>query len=416
VSPASLGDLLEEAETAAVQLNLARPPLEAMAATWPTYSAAAERVLQACVGARASNNPVDAALWRTAAQAKAARAGIAPASGQSGDNNLGRISELLSAATDLLNTHPSLEPAAAQLAGLRAAAVIAAASHAVVVAERTRANEGVALRALRLERVAARALEQRAWPARLDEPRAVPGSDPTEHNSVGEAYQLATDAWRRIGALDFNPSDHVLRTGALSIAHVTTDLRFVLSAASIKVGLDDDLRVSQERWDTVAQAWSGFTTATPLTPDARATAQQLRDSSSALRAAARTARDRGDHGSLEELLTAATRGHRDMAALGSDQLSITRRLTSSGRLYVAARDLPPDEDRIEARLRGQFVPSPLDRLAPLVEPYTAAVRHSARAVAAVDLALTNREVPGRPPRLEALTDLAVRSPHLSRGR
>jgi hypothetical protein len=415
VSPASLGDLLEEAETAAVRLNLARPRLDALAPTWPAYSAAAQRVLQACVGARGPNNPLDAALSRTAAEAKAARAGF-PTAGQSGDNDLARISELLSAATDLLNTHPSPEPAAAQLAGLRAAAVIAAASHAVVVAERTLANESIALRALRLERVAARALEQHAWSARLDEPRAVPESAPADHNSVGEAYQSATHAWRRMGALDFNPSDHVLRTGALSIAHVTADLRFVLSAAGIRVGLDEDLRRSQERWDTVAQAWSGIHTATPLTPDARAAAQQLRDSSNALRVAANAARDQGDHCSLEELLTAASRGHRDMAALGSDQLSITRRLASSGRLYVAARDLPPDEDRIEARLRGQFVPSPSDRLAPLVEPYTAAVRHSARAVAVVDLALTNREVPGRPLRLDALTDLAVRSPYLSRGR
>lgn len=416
MSPASLGDLLEEAETAAVQLNLALPHLEALAATWPTYSAAAERVLRACVGVRASNNPVDAALSRTAAEAKAARAGIATASGQSGDSDLARICELLSAATDLLNTHTSLEPAAAQLAGLRATAIIGAASHAVVVAERTRANESIALRALRLERVAAQALEQHAWPARLDEPRAVPGSGPTEHSSIGETYQSATNAWRRIGVVDFNPSDHVLRTGALSIAHVTTDLRFVLSAAGIKIGLDEDLRAGQERWDTVAQAWRGITTATPLTPDARATAQQLRDSSNALRAAADAARDQGDVGLLEQLLTAAARGHRDMAALGSEQLSITRRLGCAGRLYVAARDLPPDEDRIEARLRGQFVPAPSDRLAVLLEPYGAAVARSAHVVTVVDRQLSNRDVPGRPPSLDALTDLAVRRPHLSRGR
>lgn len=416
MSPASLGDLLGEAETATARLIMARPSLEVLAATWPSYTAAAQRMLQACIGVRESNNPVDAALSRTAAEARAAGAGVARPTRLISHHDLARISELLSAAADLLGTHPTPEATAAQLAGLRTAGIVAAASHMVVVAERGRANEGIALRALRLERVANTALAQQASPGLLDEPRAAPVSAPMRHGSVGEGYQTAAVAWRRIAAHDFNPSAHALRTGALSIAHITADLRLAVRAAGVQAGLDEELRSSQDRWGTVAQSWPGFTTATPFMPDARAAADHLRNSSTALRHAVKAAAERHDSQALAELVTAAARGHRDMVALGHDQLSLTRRLGAAGRLYVAARDLPPAEDRIAVSRRRQFVPAPADRVSRLVEPYVAAVKASSHALNAVDRGLATQELAWPTPQLKALSALAARPPHHCRGR
>lgn len=410
MSPASLGDLLEEAETATVRLITARPNLETLAPAWPTYTAAAERMLHSCIGVRGSNNPVDAALSSAATEARTAGAGLTAATQLSGNNDLSRISELLQAAADLLDSHRPPDTPAAQMAGLRTAGVIAGASHMVVVAERTSTREGIALRALRLERAAARALAQAVTPSLLDEPRAAPVSDPAHDLSAGERYEAAALTWRRLAAQDFNPAAHALRTGALSIGHITVDLRIACRAAGLGAEVDVQLRTSQDHWRAVAQAWPGVTTAIAFMPDARAAAERLRSASIELRRAIKAASDLNDPRALTDLSVAAARGHADMVALGHEQMSLARRLGAAGRLYVPARDLPPAEERLAANLRRQLVSAPEDRVGRLIEPYVAATRVSRRAVAMVNQALASTESPWRPPQREDLRTLAASPP------
>jgi hypothetical protein len=413
VSPASLGDLLEAAEVATVRLISARLSLEELAPSWPAYTEATERILRSCVGVRESNNPVDAALSETAAAARTAHTRAPHSRRLSISNDLTRIGELFSAAADLLTTHPTPEPAAAQLAGLRAAGVVAAASHMVVVAERTRAPEGIALRALRLERVATTALAQPVILLPLDEPRAAPATE--ARRSVGERYEAAALAWRRLAAEDFNPSTHVLRVGARSIAHITDDLRLVLRAAGIvDTDLDERLQLSRTQWQAVGESWQGITTAAPLVPDARTAAAELQRSSAALQLAVRAGLESGDTHGLAELQAAVRRGHRDAVALGQDQLALTRRLGTAGRLFVPARELPGAEERLAATLRRQYVAAPPERVGRLIEPYVAATTSSSNAVGASDRVIAAAAASERSPQRAALAALATRPPQRGR--
>jgi hypothetical protein len=166
----------------------------------------------------------------------------------------------------------------------------------------------------------------------------------------------------------------------------------------------------------VAEAWRGLTTAAPLAPGTRAAAAELQRSSLALQLAVQAGLDRRDGQLLEELQTAARRGHRDVVALGQEQLALTRRLGTAGRLFVPARDLPGSEERLVATLRRQYVPAPPERVGRLIEPYVAAAVSSSKAVMASDRVPDAGGVSERSPQRAALANLATRPPHRGLGR
>ena len=432
ITGASVGELLQAAEEQLYRLAVQTPSGNQLLAAWPQFAHDCARLTAGAVGLRHPHHlaaptepdadPVVVAgirLCRNIRHTRIDRARVVP------DPTLARAGQLIAAAADLLDAvrDPSgltradtPQAGAARAGGVRRGAelVLAGADLTLRAAGRARVNHTLASprtrawvslssRAVPLfetRRHAAAVIDAAAGRPRhnpLDDLRvaAVDLADPGD--PLGR-LQVAIADWRRVSleAVDrAAPSSAEIRHTTLEARHLIA-LAAALTDAAAATGLarpghaDTTVGMLQRAgrsWSNATDAWTTYTTGVPATADhitaTRTLHQAIRDLTRDAAGNWLPATDQTNQVDLPAAVTVAKAGLAAVVDVAKAHDRLITRLALIGGLYARADALPVTEERIEARIRGKYLPLGLADITGLRHLHATATRDTlaARATA-----------------------------------
>lgn len=455
----SVGELLDQADDLLYGLATGTPSGNRLLAAWPAFADACARLTTAAIGPRASGHAAvarraDTDLVLVAGLRLDAHIGVTRLawSRAVADGRMARATQLIGAAADLIecaHDRPgAMQREAAQADAFRSAGIIRAAELILTGADLTiracgrthQQNPSIspnsptrltsrAVPVFTTRRLAARVLDAAAGrPTRseLDDVR-VPGVGTARPGDLLGQLQVALAGWRVASlatAQSFAPSSAELQRASVEARHLIalaaalTDSGRATGAipASDAAWAMSRLQRAGQGWSAVTNAWTHFTTGVPPGQEHVSTSLQLQ---SAIRSIARD--DDGawlsptalaERVALPAALTAASSGLAAMLDVSSAHADAVSLLVRGGSVFAHAGKLPLTDARVEARVRGRYVPASVDDAPALRLAYDAVPQSSAtayRLVADAAQARVGGLAASRPDRVRALGATAMPS-------
>lgn len=387
-SPATAAQLLAQAHAQVEQLHhqsMVDPPdPQALAAAWPRYQHAGQRLMTALSGdQRHDAPPFPAPHTRDPADLGA-------------EPQLSRAADLVAAAADLVATRdrtglPDHERArdvaftGHQLAAAARLVVVATVSHLALLPSLSDAA-GSASTWTRLANTAAAQLAETSAPvsaASLTD--ATAGLSLSQHTDPPAQAIAALHRWERAAvdaAQQPAPAGADLLRSArtagwllglshrLLNAHSTTAAGDDAAPERTLTATIDQVRIAGHAWNAAARVWTSTATGGPASP-------QLPDATRDLEQALQLVLSSPDTTSWQHATTLVAGALTALQTVADSHAALVDRLTTTGALYAQARTLPvtpgpngdEPQERIEARLNGSWVPLELEQARQRAAPY-----------------------------------------------
>lgn len=385
-SPATAAQLLAQAHTQVEQLHhrsrVDPPDPQALAAAWPRYKHAGQRLMTALSGDQRHDEPP----------------APAPVRGEPGaDSQLSRAADLVAAAADLIATrdrtglpdHERARDIAFTGQPLIAAArlvVLATVSDPALLPTLSDAAASVSTWT-RLANTAAAQLEETSAPvsaASLTD--ATAGLSLSQHADPPAQAIAALQRWERAAvdaAQQPAPAGADLLRSARTAGWLLGLSHRLLNAHSTPGGAGDDagpertltatidqVRIAGHAWNAAARFWTSTATGGPASP-------QLPDATRDLEQALQPLLSSPDTTSWPHATTLVAGVLTALQTVADSHAALVDRLTTTGALYAQARTLPvvprpngdEPQERIEARLNGSWVPLELEQARQRAAPY-----------------------------------------------
>lgn len=389
--PATVGELLALAENEVAAFSdhvrtSSDPQLGRVLRAWPRFREASRSALATTVGPRVPTHPVDyaVAVWTKPRDPQASSL----MAGSGSTALLLRTAALVGAAGDLI---AQVDPPAvdAHAAAARIASVVATAAHSLIsVTERASNGEGTDLvSVVHTQMAAAKILDAHA---RRDTRSALDyvAAEPTTA-SYGLAGRLAAAslAWRR-ETMAADPCSDVFVLSAVMSGRLHVTAWQIVEAAQ-RAGLAGDLpgrscrdsfRQAALAWREVAKGWRGYVVPGHRPEALRTAAADLNATCDAVASHVAQPAPRTD---VLDLAEGAARALSHVQCLATHHEQLPEQLANSGLLFVPARSLPGDIDRLHDALRGRYVAAPARAAGTLTSGFVAARRRTSTARLAV---------------------------------
>lgn len=389
-SPATAAQLLAQAHTQVEQLHhqsMIDPPdppdPQALAAAWPRYQHAGQRLMAALSGDQRHNEPP----------------APAPPRGEPGaEPQLSRAADLVAAAADLVTTRdrsdlPGHERArdvaftGHQLAAAARLVVVTTVSDPALLPTLSAAAASACTWTRLADTAAAADLAQTSAPvsaASLTD--ATTGLSLPQHTDPPALAVAALQRWERAAvdaAQQPAPAGEDLLLSARAAGWLLGLSHRLLNAHSTTGGASDDaapertltatidqVRIAGHAWNAAARVWTSTATGGPVSPQLPRATRDLEQALQPLLSSPDTSSWQHATTLLAGVLTA-------VQTVADSHASLVERLNGTGALYAQARTLPvtlglngdEPQARIEARLNGSWVPLELEQARQRAAPY-----------------------------------------------